>query len=334
MILLIVGLPKMKGDWHELWNADWFGIAGFMIGLGAMTVLLEEGHREQWFDSPLIWRLALGSLLGFIMIGWGQFTASRPVVSLALLRKRTLAACVILISMIGALQYGTNFMVPQFLAAVAGYNALQAGKAVFITGISSSLMMPIFPILVARLDVRAIVGTGVLLVASSAFLAAHLTALSTSEDLTFALLLLGAGTALTAVTLQQAAISSVTLADAGAASGLFMVCRNLGGSIGLASIASLQDLRLELHHWQLHASLGANDLAVQQRIAEWSAQMGGGPEGLAAAYRQLDAQMLLDALVMSFNDVFLILGYATLAVAPLVFLLRPFTPGDNAAAVH
>ena len=105
IILLIVGLPKVKGDWHELWNADWYGIAGMVLGLGALTVLLEEGHREQWFESALIIRLAIVSTIGFAMIIWSQFRASRPVIRLALLRERSLAASVVIMMMMGLLLF-------------------------------------------------------------------------------------------------------------------------------------------------------------------------------------------------------------------------------------
>ena len=32
---------------------DWLGILGLAAGLGALTVVLEEGQRLQWFDSAL-----------------------------------------------------------------------------------------------------------------------------------------------------------------------------------------------------------------------------------------------------------------------------------------
>ena len=63
--------------------------------------------------------------------------------------------------------------------------------------------------------------------------------------------------------LNQAAISSVAREDAGDAAGLFNAARNLGGSVGLALLATLQDQRWEFHRWTLHSALGANNLNVQ-----------------------------------------------------------------------
>ncbi|OYZ41346.1 MAG: K+/H+ antiporter subunit F [Novosphingobium sp. 16-62-11] len=92
MVLLYVGLPKGKMQLGELVNADWLGVIGMVLGLGGITIVLEEGHREQWFESALIWQLSAVTLLGFIMIAVGQFYAKRPVIKLSLLRNRAFAA--------------------------------------------------------------------------------------------------------------------------------------------------------------------------------------------------------------------------------------------------
>ena len=52
--LLYAGLPKSPHDWHQFVNADWLGIVGLSAGLSSLTVVLEEGQRENWFDSSMI----------------------------------------------------------------------------------------------------------------------------------------------------------------------------------------------------------------------------------------------------------------------------------------
>ncbi len=48
--LLIAGLPSEESHWESFLKADWIGIAGLAIGLSSLTVVLEEGQRNQWFD--------------------------------------------------------------------------------------------------------------------------------------------------------------------------------------------------------------------------------------------------------------------------------------------
>ncbi|NBC35960.1 DHA2 family efflux MFS transporter permease subunit [Novosphingobium sp. FSY-8] len=334
VVLLLMGLKHRDGDWQELRRADWAGIAGMVLGLGGLTVLLEEGHREQWFDSGLIRALALVSVTGFALVAAGQRLALRPVIRLSLLRNRSLAAVVCLMLVAGGLMFSTMFAVPQFLATIAGNNALQSGQVIAMAGGTAIFASALFPVLVSRVDVRLLVGGAFLVQAGASLMATHLSPMSDGATFSITMVLLGLGLTLAALPLQQVAISSVPAEDAGEASSLYVVARNMGASVGLAAVASFQDQRLELHHWQLHAGLAANDGAVQGQLAQYAGQWGGGPEGLVAAYRLIDNQVLREALVMSFNDVFMALATATLLVMPMVLLLRPISSARAGGMGH
>ncbi|MCW1384143.1 multidrug efflux MFS transporter [Novosphingobium sp. KCTC 2891] len=334
MVFLLVGLPSTRMRLQELFDADWLGILGMALGLGGLTVVLEEGNREQWFQSALIWQLSIVTALGFVLIGVGQLTARRPVVKLALLRNRAFASVFVLGLLIGAVLYGTSYVIPQFLAAIAGYNAFQSGQIVFLSGIPAAMMMPLFPLLITRFDMRAVVATGMLVMAMSCWLDTTLTVNSDGSDFVVSQLLRGLGQALSMLFLNQAAISSVSSDDAGDASGLFNAARNLGGSIGLALLATLQERRLDYHHWTLNSSLGANDPAVQDWVNAQAVSFGGGPEGMAAAVQSIDGMVLRQALVMAFSDEFIALMVGILAVVPLILFLRPLPKGRFQMAMH
>ena len=329
--LLLLSLPRVAPDWRELRNADWLGLFGMSLALGCLTVLLEEGHREQWFESPLIGRLAVLSALGFVAVVWTQFRAEKPIIRLALLRIPTLGASIVLMLMMGALLFGLSYVIPQFLAAVAGYNALQAGQVVFLPGLSAAVTMLTFPLIDRILDPRSTVALGCAILAISAVMMSHLTAASVGAAFMLPQIVFGFGSSIASFSLQQTTIFSVRPEEADEASALFMSARNLGGSIGLAMIASFQEQRIDVHRWQLHAALGGNDGAVQQAVGDSAAMLGGGADGLAGAYRLLDARVQLEALVMSFNDIFVMLAIGTLMVAPLALFLR--RPRHGAAMV-
>ncbi|NNC53364.1 MAG: DHA2 family efflux MFS transporter permease subunit [Erythrobacter sp.] len=334
LALLFFGLPDEKMNLDELKSADWLGIIGMSLGLGGLTVVLEDGHKEQWFDSALIWQLTILTIVGFAMMAVGQFTAKKPVIKLALLRNREFAAVSVMVLILGAVLYSTSYDIPQFLAAIADYNALQAGQVVFLSGVPSLLMMPLVPLLMRSLDIRVAVALGFGLMAFSSIWDAALTAQTSGADFTESQLMRGVGQILGFMFLNQAAISAVKMDEAGDASGLFNAARNLGGSISLALLATVQDTRWEYHRWTLHSNLQANDPAAQGWLASLTEQFGGGTEGLAAAYRMIDATITREALVMAFNDEFWILAIGTLLVTPLVLFLKPLPKGQVNMAMH
>ena len=332
--LLLIGLPDQKARWDELRGADWLGILGMSLGLGALTVVLEEGHREQWFDSLYIITLSAVAVAGFVLLAIGQLTARKPVIKLALLRNRAFAAVILMITVMGASLYGVSYIIPQFLAGIAGYNALQAGQVVFLSGVPAMMMMPLVPLLIRRIDVRIAVGAGLALLAASCVLDTTLTAQSDGSDFVASQLLRGLGQVMTMMFLNQAAIASVSAEEAGDAAGLYNAARNLGGSVGLALLATLQDERWEFHRWTLHSMLPVNSDTLQTYLAGQAALFGGGDEGMAAALRMLDATVTRDALVMAFSDNFIALAVTIACVTPLILFLKPLKRGAPSMAMH
>lgn len=328
--LLLVGLPHEKSKLELFREADWFGIAGLALGLGGLTVFLEDGQREQWFDSDLIRWMAFTSAVGFGLLFYGQATSGRPIIKLKLLLDRQFGSVALMGVVLGIVLYGTSYAIPQFLAALADYNALQAGKVVLLSGIPSLILMTMVPILLKRVDIRIAVSAGLLIMGTSALLDANLTAQSSGPDFTVSQLLRGVGQILAMLFLSQACVRSVPPEDAGDASGLFNAMRNLGGSFALAGISILQDQRMYFHSRRLEESLNANSASVQSYVAGLGQSVGDQSAGL----RLLSQQIAQQALTMTYNDIFWIMGVGAFAVLPLVLFLRPLPTGAEPAMVH
>jgi len=328
--LLLVGLPHQKAKLSEFAQADFLGIIGLALGLGGLTVMLEEGQRELWFASSMIRTVAAVSAVGFICLIAGQFLARRPVIKLSLLLDRQFGSVALMGVVLGIVLYGTSYVIPQFLASIADYNSLQSGKVVLLSGIPSLMLMAIVPILLRRIDIRIAVGSGLLIMGLSAYFDSNLNAFATGGDFTESQLLRGVGQILAMLFLSQAAVQSVPPADAGDASGLFNAMRNLGGSFALAGISIIQDQRTWLHSRRMEESLHANSVMVQDYMAATAQRVG----GQAAAYRLIGQQIQVEALVMTYNDIFFIMACGTMIVLPLVLFLRPLPKHSEPAAMH
>ncbi|WP_156681385.1 DHA2 family efflux MFS transporter permease subunit [Sphingomonas profundi] len=328
--LLLVALPHQRSRLDQLRQADWLGIAGLAFGLGGLTVVLEEGEREQWFSSPTIGLLSVISAVGFVLLAIGQLTARKPVIRLALLRDRQFGSVVVMVTVVGMVIYGTSYTIPQFLSGIAGYNSLQAGEIVLLAGVPSLLLMPFTPFLIRFVDIRAAVAFGLVILAISAFLETGLTSLSTGEAFVDSQLLRGVGTIFVMMFLNQAAIRSVPPELAGDAAGLYNAARNLGGSLALAGIAVIQDQRVWLHSRRIEESLSANGVDVQAYMAGQAQMLG----GQAAAYRSLGNTIQVQALTMTYIDLFWILSVGIVAVMPLILFLRPLPRGAKPVASH
>ena len=327
--LLMFGLPYKAVDLTHIREADWLGIFGLAFGLGGLTVMLEEGQRLVWFDSGLIQAMAALSVVGFVMLTVGQLTAARPVIKLSLLADRQFGSIAMMIVVLGMVIYGTSYVIPQFLAAIDDYNALQSGIVVIIAAFPTLVMMRLMPYLLKTLDIRFAVTTGLLILATASFIDCDLTINSSGIDFVHSQLLRGVGQSLSMFFMNQAVVSSISAEDAGDASGLVNAMRNLGGSIALASLSVLQDQRAWFHSRRLEETLNANSPAVQDYVANTAHLLG----GQGASLRYLGQQIQIQSLVFTYDDIFWLLTIITIVVIPLVFFLRPLSE-DPPAKIH
>lgn len=321
--LLLLGLPHEKSNWGGLLRADWLGIVGMTAGLSALTVVLEDGQRERWFESTMIVVLSIVSVLGFALLALSQFTSKAPVIRLNILFQRSFGAVFVMVMAVGMILFGVMYMIPQFLAIIAGYNTEQAGYVLLLAGLPTILLMPLMPKMLETVDVRIMVFGGMLCFAAACFVNLGLTPDSIGPHFVIGQLLQGCGLALAMMALNQAAITSVPREYTSDASGLFNAARNLGGSIGLAIISTFQERRATLHIDAIGSSVTANSTLAQDALHAYGQQLGDATQAVAV----LAQTVQLQAMVMAYNDLFWIFGLIVVATLPLVFLLKPLPKG-------
>ncbi|MBN3853649.1 multidrug efflux MFS transporter [Paraburkholderia sp. Ac-20340] len=332
--LLVVGLPKDRPHWEAFLKADWLGIVGLAVGLSTLTVVLEEGQRERWFESSMIVTLTCVSLAGMVLIGISQFVAKKPILRLSLMRNPRYASVIVIVSAVGAGLYGISYLLPQFLSIVAGYNAEQSGAIMLLSGLPAFLVMPILPRLLGKVDFRVLVVTGLLLFTLSCMLDISLTAQSVGHDFVWSQLIRGVAQMLAMMPLNQASMAAVAREDSGDAAGLYNMARNLGGSVGLAIIGTLIDRRETFHTAMLRESLSANSVIGQERLASgaanWFAQTGDMAHAQVQSLGQIAAQIQVQSTVITYSETFWVLGVALAACVPLALLLKKPQPGVKA----
>ena len=330
LILLLVAMPHQRPKWNLIRQADWMGIAGLALGLGGLTVVLEEGQRELWFSSNEIRLLTAVSVTGFGLLFLGQAFSNKPVIRLKLLLDRQFGAVVIMVTMIGMAMYGTSYVIPQFLAGISGYNSLQAGEVVLLSGVPMIMLMPVTPWLVRTIDIRIAVSFGMTLLAISAWMETGLTTLSTGSAFAGSQVTRGIGTVFASMFMNQAAIRSVGPDQASDASGLYNTARNLGGSLALAGIGVIQEHRFWLHSRRIEESLSANSDGVQSYMQQQSQALGGSD----VAYQAINGMIQTQALAMTYADLFWLLTVGIICVTPLILFLRPLPKGRPVSMGH
>jgi MFS transporter, DHA2 family, multidrug resistance protein len=167
---------------------------------------------------------------------------------------------------------------------------------------------------------------GLVCFAVSCMLDISLTAQSVGHDFYASQVMRGFGQMLAIMPLNQASMAAVSREEAGDASGLYNMARNLGGSVGLALLGTYIDRRNSFHGEAIRESVTANSAIAQEHLtasaAGFVAQHGDKTYAQLQAIGQLAAQIEQQAVVMTYSETFYVLGVILLLCIPLAFLLR------------
>jgi DHA2 family multidrug resistance protein len=320
-----------------LGKGDWLGIVTMALGLAALQTVLEEGNKDDWFGSPFIARLAIVAAVSLTLFVWIELTSSHPLLNLRLLVRRNFGFGTLANFLLGIALYGSVFIVPVYLARIQGYNSEQIGMVLAWTGLPQLVLIPLVPGLMQRFEVRLVIAIGFALFAASNFMNVHMTGAYARDQLFWPNIVRAIGQALILAPLSAITTSGIETENAGSASALFNMTRNLGGAFGIALLQTFLTKREQYHSNVLVQSVSMFEEATRARIERITAYFlshGVSDHALAAhkAIVAISLRVRLQAYIMAFNDTFLLLGVTlTIALAAVLLLKKP---GHIAAGGH
>jgi DHA2 family multidrug resistance protein len=315
---------------------DWVGLVCLTIALACLTIVLEEGQRESWFESELITRLTVISAVSFAVFLYAELRHETPVVRLTLLRERSFSASLVVSFAFGAILYFAVYITPVFLGTIAHYDSQQIGFAMISLNAASMVMMPLTPAVEKRLGPRVTIAVGLAIIGVSCLINTDLTGDTGSDELILPHILRGASQPLIFLPLTQVATARIRLENIADASGLFNMTRNLGGSTGLALTAVILDRRSIFHTERLSEHISGNSHIAHDWIRGLGARLGSAAADVARGHAQaLDAIHLLvqrQGLIMAYADALFLFGAGMLLSISMVLLLE--RPGAASPAGH
>jgi MFS transporter, DHA2 family, multidrug resistance protein len=320
-------MEKQPMDLALLKRGDWWGILTMAIGLAAFEIVLEDGNRKDWFGDPGIVKLAWTAAIfipAFIII---ELRKKEPLVDLRLFARRNFGLGSVVNVVLGIGLYGVVFILPLYLGQLHGYNASQIGTVIVWLGLPQLLVIPLIPKLMQVVDTRIIIGIGILFFGGSSFLTTHLYSNFAGPQFYIPLIIRALGQPLIMVPLSAVTTAGMAKGrESGAASALFNMMRNIGGSIGIAGLATLLSVRERFHSERIGESVTLYSGAVQERIQHSATYfLSQGSDSYSAHMRAIGAiggAVRRQSFFLAYSDCFLVLGCVLLASAGALFFMK------------
>lgn len=340
VVALYFTLEKKPMQLSLLKEGDWAGIVTMAIGLSALQTVLEEGNKDDWFQSPFIVKLALIAavfLTAFVII---ELKVEKPLVKLRLLKQRNFGVGVLVNVLVGVALFGTVYILPQYLGQVQRYNAEQIGFVLAWTGLPQLLIIPLVPALMKRFDARYVGFVGISIFAASCFMNTTLSLDSAGDQFFVPNIVRAIGQALVLTPITVITTAGIAPGDAAAASGLSNMLRNLGGAVGTATLATVLTKREQFHSNIIGQSVTLSRDEVRDRISDLTHHfMTHGVSDVAVAQHKaiavIGATVHRQALILGFSDTFAVIGTVlALAAIAVLFTRKIQLGGAGAGGAH
>jgi DHA2 family multidrug resistance protein len=325
--MLFFSLEAKPMKLSQLAEGDWAGIVTMAIGLAALQTVLEEGNKDDWFGSPFIVRLAVIAAIALTLFVAIELTAKKPLLNLRILFRRNFGFGVLANFLLGVALYGSVFILPVYLSRIQGYNSEQIGMVLAWTGLPQLVLIPLVPRLMKRVDPRNVIGVGFALFAASNFMNIYMTNDYATDQLFWPNVVRAIGQALVFAPLSAIATAGIEAENAGSASGLFNMMRNLGGAIGIAALQTLLTKREQYHSNVLSQSVSMFEQATRTRLEQLTQYFmnHGVIDRVDAAHRAYVAighVVQKQAYILAFSDTFYLLGVALIVALIASMLLK------------
>lgn len=325
--LVVFDPPYIKALKNKVGKINAVGLGLVAVGLGFLQIVLDKGQREDWFESGFIVQMVILSAIALIFFVIWELRVAHPVVNLRILKDRTFSTGMVLIFMTGFVLYGSIVLLPIYLQSLMGYTAMLSGLVISPGGIATLMMMPLVGAMVSkRVDARLLIAIGLIVTAASVFQMSDFNLEAGLANFIWPRIVQGIGLAFLFIPVNTAAFSAMPKEIMNEGTGLFNLMRNLGGSFGIAAVATVLSRRQQVHSAHLteyinplNPNFQSRIMGVQQFIA------GSGSDPVTSQQHSLGlVNGLLErhAAMQAFVDDFWLLGVLMLAMLPLLLFMR------------
>jgi len=310
-------------------RVDGPGLAFMAVGFISLQLFLDQGERNEWFESTFIWTLGVLAVAALLAFLFRELTADEPILDLTVYADRNFAAGSLIMFVVMMGFFSSMVLLALFTQKVLGYDAWTSGLVLAPGGVGNLMSLLIAGRLAIRMDQRILLALGCLLNAAATWWMSEVTLGVDYWSLAWPRFVQGVGVGFIFVPLNTVALANIAREKMGNATSLINVVRNLGGGIGVALMATVLARRGQSHQTALVSHLQMGDPETNERLRLWSSHFSGqGADAFTAQRRAIGAlyhEVTQQAQLLAVADVFwllLILFCSTLLLLPLLNRVR------------
>lgn len=312
MAILLGGMLLPESEVKKRLKFDFWGFITSSAGCFALLLALSQGQKEGWHSYYIVSLLTISFflLLLFVLI---ELSIPEPLLNLRIFKNKVFSVSVFGSSLFTIGLFGGVFLIPIFTQNLMGKSPMETGLILMPSALVTAFMMPVSGVLFDRIGPRAITFVGIILLALGTWEFKNLSLESTAMYITFIASIRSFGMGLAMMPMTTAGMNSIPPGDVGRASALSNVCRQVGGSFGIAILTTVMQSRQTFHLARLTESVSISSPAIPSILKQLGGLLGSGAGASQQAALTLVSQLAaMQSLVMAIDDTFI---FAALIIA-------------------
>ena len=311
---------------------DILGMLFLILWIATFQVMVDNGQKNGWFDSPYIMKLGVTSLISFICLVWWELRAKNPLLDFKIFRNWNFTIGTTILTILFAVAYGTIAILPQFLQNLLGYDSYLSGLAAGPMGVGSVLAVIFTTASLKTLGLRTQTVIGLIAFSIGCMMFSGLNLNIAFSNVVVPNIIVGFGLTTVIIPCTTLLYSRVRKEEMTNASSIQNLIKNVGCAVGTSSVGFLVSSYSQIYQSYLVDKLHLLKGPFADKIMNMSAQFSGlGHDGGIARvmseimiYKQLIQQSTLCAFMNSYK----IYAVLVLVLIPFVFLLKKFNPEE------
>jgi DHA2 family multidrug resistance protein len=326
-VLCWYGMPTDPPQYARLKKIDWRGMLLAAIGTGALTTMLLQGDRYDWWNSPLICVLALVSVVALPLLMINEWFHEVPLFKLQLLSRRNLAYGGITLFCFIVIGSSSSTLPFTYLEEVQQFRPEQL---FYLSAIIAALQLIFLPAVArildfAWIDARVLNFVGFVFILAACIGDSLLTSTWNASQFVLWQVCQAAGDALVVMPLLMMATNSIQPAEGPFGSALFNTPRGIAEAVGPWLLQLMTRWRGSLHSDRIADHLGQDRFQlIQAQILDPrhpAALLPNGVARSAGGISALSGIVRAQTQVLVLSDTFIIMaGIVVFLMIILLFL--------------
>ena len=340
LVCIYFGMPRQTVNRGLLKGADWWGMIYASLGFSVIYAALDQGNRLDWLNSGLINGLLLGGLVLLLAFVVNELAKDQPWINLRFVVRGNFPLLTFYIAFFRFIILSTSYMIPQYLATIQNYRALETGGVLLWIALPQFLIAPVVATILRFVDPRVPLAFGFAMVGCACFMAGQLTHDWATDDFLPSQLVQAVGQSFALTSVVWFNLMHLEPKEILTFGAVLQTARLFGGELGSAFIQTFLRIREQIYSnlVGLHVVVGSH--ATEERLQSYARAVADRSSGTAQAGARATALLARSvqdqASVLAYIDGFMLFGFATLGALLLMLFLKappaqPLILGGTAA---